>query len=410
MFDIDKWQEIFITIRKNKLRTFLTGFSVAWGIMMLVILLAAGQGLQNGAMAEFLSDAPNTIWINGGTTSMPYKGYNANRPVVMNNSDYNYVTSQYNSIVQSSASQNFWGSEVVYGKEAGNYEVRSVHPDHQFMENNHIIAGRFLNHRDLREFRKVAVIGNKINKDIFKGEDPVGKYIRVRGVLFEVIGVYTDEGGDDEEDNVYIPINVGQKALSDRPEEMSRFVIAYDENMDLNQSIALKNAIVNDLAVRHAFNPEDKSALRIWNRKENMQEVFGVLNGIRIFVWVIGIGTIIAGIVGVSNIMMIVVKERTREIGVRKALGATPFSIISLIIQEAVTITAFSGYIGLLLGIGVVSLVGGEIQHDFFRNPEINFQIALITLGILVFAGALAGFFPARQAATIRPIEALRDE
>lgn len=399
-----------ITIRKNKLRTFLTGFSVAWGIMMLVILLAAGQGLQNGAMSEFLSDAPNTIWVNGGTTSMPYKGYNANRPIVIRNSDYEYVKRQHSDIEQASASQNFWGSEVVYGQEAGNYEIRSVHPDHQFMENNYILAGRFINNRDIDDFRKVAVIGHKIKKDIFKEEDAIGKYIRMRGVLFEVVGIYTDEGGDDEEDNVYIPINVGQKALSNRPEEMSRFVVAYDENYSLEQSVRLKDEIKNDMAARHGFNPVDKSALRIWNRQENMQEVFGVLNGIRIFVWVIGIGTIIAGIVGVSNIMMIVVKERTREIGVRKALGATPYSIVSLIIQEAVAITAFSGYIGLLLGMGLVSLVGGNINHDFFKNPEINFEIAVTTLVILVVAGALAGFFPARKAATIRPIEALRDE
>ncbi len=410
MFDWDKWQEIFATIRKNKLRTFLTGFSVAWGIMMLVILLAAGQGLQNGAMSEFLSDAVNTLWVNGGRTSVPYGGYNSNRPIIIENDDYDYVTRSYNSIIKSSASKNFWGAEIIYGSEAATYEVRAIHPDNQYMENNYIGEGRYINQRDIDEFRKVAVIGRKISKDLFKEQSPVGKYIRVNGVLFEVVGLYTDEGGDDEEDNVYLPINVGQKILSRTPREMTRMIVAYDENFSAEQAKSLEKSITADLAARHGFDPDDRRALRIWNRKENMQEVIGVINGIKVFVWVIGIFTIIAGIIGVTNIMMVVVKERTREIGVRKALGATPGSIIGLIIQESIFITAFSGYIGLVLGVGLVSLIGGNINHDFFKNPEINFQIAVITLGILVLAGALAGFLPARKAATIQPIEALRDE
>lgn len=410
MFDWDKWQEIFATIRKNKLRTFLTGFSVAWGIMMLVILLAAGQGLQNGAMSEFLSDAVNTLWVNGGRTSVPYGGYNSNRPIIIENDDYDYVTRSYNSIIKSSASKNFWGAEIIYGSEAATYEVRAIHPDNQYMENNYIGEGRYINQRDIDEFRKVAVIGRKISKDLFKEQSPVGKYIRVNGVLFEVVGLYTDEGGDDEEDNVYLPINVGQKILSRTPREMTRMIVAYDESFNAEQAKSLEKSITADLAARHGFDPDDRRALRIWNRKENMQEVIGVINGIKVFVWVIGIFTIIAGIIGVTNIMMVVVKERTREIGVRKALGATPGSIIGLIIQESIFITAFSGYIGLVLGVGLVSLIGGNINHDFFKNPEINFQIAVITLGILVLAGALAGFLPARKAATIQPIEALRDE
>ena len=411
MFDLDKWQEIFTTIRKNKLRTFLTGFSVAWGIMMLVVLLAAGQGLQNGAMSEFLSDATNSLWINGGRTSVPFKGYNSNRPIILNNEDYDLVTRNHkDDLTETSGSKNFWGAEIVWGKEAANYEVRCVHPAHQSQERNNIVKGRYINQRDLDEFRKVATIGRKVATDIFKDVDPIGKYIRVNGVLFEVVGLYSDDGGDDEEDNVYLPINVGQRTLSQDPQELSRIILAYDESFDVVQSKALEAQIVNDLAAKHGFDPNDKSALRIWNRQENMQEVIGVIGGIKIFVWVIGIGTIIAGIVGVSNIMMIVVKERTREIGIRKALGATPVSIISLIIQESVFITTFSGYIGLVLGVLLVNSVGGGIDHDFFKNPEVNFQIAVITLVILVIAGAFAGFFPARRAAHIRPIEALREE
>ncbi len=411
MFDLDNWQEIFITIRKNKLRTFLTGFSVAWGIMMLVILLSAGQGLLNGTISRFMDDAVNTIWINGGRTTMPYKGYQPNRRISMENSDYEFLTQEFESdIIFSSGSRNFWNAEVVYGQEVVNFEVRAVHPANQYMESNSLVSGRYINELDIKDFRKVAVIGQKVHRELFKGAPSIGKYVRVNGVQFEVVGIYADAGGDDEEDNLYIPINVGQATLSRTPREMSRIMLAYDEDMPISQSLELEEQIVNELAIRHSFNPEDKSALRIWNRKARMKDVLGVLDGIRIFVWVIGIGTIIAGIVGVSNIMMITVKERTREIGIRKAIGATPGSIIALILQESIFITAFSGYLGLVIGVGIVELLGGNIEHDFFRNPEINLKIALITLLILVSAGALAGFFPARRAAKIKPIEALRYE
>lgn len=411
MFDLDNWQEIFVTIRKNKLRTFLTGFSVAWGIMMLVILLAAGQGLLNGATSRFMDDAVNTIWINGGRTTMPYKGYQPNRPISLENSDYDYLTRVYDQdVTHSSGSRNFWGAQVYYGIESANFEVRAVHPDNQYMESNSLVEGRYLNQKDIDDYRKVAVIGRKVQRDLFKTRPPIGEYLRINGVQFEVVGIYSDAGGDDEEDNVYIPVNVGQSALTRTPNELSRIMLAYDENLSVSESMVFEDKLFAELAAIHGFNPEDKSALRIWNRKARMKDVLSVLEGIRIFIWVIGIGTIIAGIVGVSNIMMITVKERTKEIGIRKALGATPLSIIALILQESVFITTFSGYLGLVLGVGVVELLGGNIQHDFFRNPEINLQIALLTLGILVSAGALAGFVPARRAARIKPIEALRYE
>lgn len=411
MFDLDNWQEIFVTIRKNKLRTFLTGFSVAWGIMMLVVLLAAGQGLLNGAVGRFMDDAINTIWINGGRTTMAYKGYQPNRPIILDNSDYDYLTMAYdNDITYSSGSRNFWGAQVYYGTESASFEVRAVHPDNQYMESNSLVKGRYLNQADLDQFRKVAVIGQKVERELFKTQPAIGEYVRINGVLFEVVGVYSDAGGDDEEDNLYIPLNVGQATLTRTPSDLSRIMLAYDEDLSVAESEELEEKYFNELAAIHGFDPNDKSALRIWNRKARMKDVLSVLEGIRIFIWVIGIGTIIAGIVGVSNIMMITVKERTREIGIRKAIGATPVSIISLILQESVFITTFSGYLGLVLGVGLVELLGGNIQHEFFTNPEINLQIALLTLAILVLAGAIAGFVPARRAARIRPIEALRYE
>ncbi|MDZ7849224.1 MAG: ABC transporter permease [Owenweeksia sp.] len=228
-------------------------------------------------------------------------------------------------IIQYSASRNFYGAEVVFGQESFDYEVRSVHPGNQYMENNELVEGRYINERDITDFRKVAVIGQKVARDLFKEKEPIGHYLRIKGVLFEVVGIYSDAGGDDEEDNLYIPINVGQKILSRTPREMSRMMLAYPEDMTVAESELLEEQIVQDLAQRHGFNPNDKSALRIWNRKANMQDILGVLNGIRIFVWVIGIGTIIAGIVGVSNIMMITVKERTREDWCTQGPGRYPW-------------------------------------------------------------------------------------
>jgi putative ABC transport system permease protein len=410
MFDIDKWQEILATMRKNKLRTFLTGFSVAWGIFMLVVLLAAGQGLQNGAMHEFESDAVNSLWINGGRTSMPYKGYKSNRRIVLDNDDLASVSNSFNKIESTAATKRYWSSTINYKNEYGTFEARAANPQVQGVERNRIVKGRYLNQRDIDEFRKVAVIGRMVARDIFKGEDPISKFIRVNNVLFQVVGVYSDDGGEDEEDNVYIPLNVGQRTLSREPRELSQIIASYPEDMNVEASIALEKEVQALIAAKHFVNPEDERAIRIWNRQERMQEAMNVIGGIKIFVWVIGIGTIIAGIVGVSNIMMIVVKERTREIGVRKALGATPGSIVSLVLQESIVITAFAGYIGLVLGVLLVSVVGGSIEHDFFRQPEINLQVALSTLLILVVAGAFAGFFPANRAARIKPIEALRDE
>ena len=410
MFDLDKWHEIFSTIRKNKLRTFLTGFSVAWGIMMLVILLAAGEGLSNGAIDSFMQDATNTLWVNGGRTSVAYNGYNSNRRIEFENEDYYKLKATNRAITKSTRTRNFWDAQIIWGKESARFEVRGAEPENQYMENNYVLKGRYLNELDLIDQRKVAVIGKKVARDIFKDADPIGQFIRANGVLFEVVGVYIDEGGENEEDNVYIPINVAQKTLSQSPEEVTRMIFAYDENSSFEQSAALEKKIREDLAAMHGFDPNDRRALRIWNRREQMKEPISTIRGIKVFVWTIGIFTIIAGIIGVSNIMMVVVKERTREIGIRKALGATPYSIISLIMQESVFITLFSGYVGLVLGVGVVSLIGSNIEHDMFKNPEVNFYVAMLTLVILIVAGALAGFFPARRAAMIRPIEALREE
>ena len=410
MFDRDNWQEIFETISKNKLRTALTGFSVAWGIMMLVILLAAGQGLRQGVENEFMDDATNSLWVNSGRTSMPYGGYRSNRPIELTNENHEKIRKEVAGVDYSSASKNFWGAMIQWETKAATFQVRSVEPSMQSLENITIKEGRYINAKDIDDFRKVAIIGKQVKREIFEDVNPIGKSININGVLFEVVGVYNDFGGENEEDNIYIPINVGQRVLTKEPQNLDRFIVAFDEDFTLQESQQLETTIRHRLARIYNFNPEDQRAIRIWNRRENMQDAIGVISGIQIFVWVIGIGTIVAGVVGVSNIMMIVVKERTREIGIRKSLGATPGSIVGMILLESVFITFVAGYIGLGLGVLIVEGLGSNIQHDFFQNPQVNFGVALITLAILIIAGSLAGFFPAQRAARIKPIEALRDE
>lgn len=411
MFDQDKWLEIWTTVKKNKLRTFLTGFSVAWGIMMLVVLLGSSQGLRNGIYRTFLDDdALNSLWISTGVTSMPYKGLNSNRPIEMENSDLDHLKETFSEIENSTSRYIMWSALLSYKSEGGNFSIRAVHPDHQILEKTSMEEGRYINERDLSEVRKVVVIGRKIKDDIFKSENPIGKYIKIFGIPFQVVGWYSDYGNAREERYAYIPISTGQKVFNASSNEVNRIMLTYDEAMDLETSDALAQKIRGDFAQRKIFNKIDPRAIRVRNVQRGAEEILSVISGVEIFILVIGIGTIIAGIVGVSNIMIVVVNERTREIGVRKALGATPASVIGLVMQESITITAVAGYFGMILGIVVVELMSKYLVHDFFYNPGVSLEIAFLSLSILIFSGALAGFFPARKAARIRPIEALRDE
>ncbi|KAF5068065.1 Macrolide export ATP-binding/permease protein MacB [anaerobic digester metagenome] len=410
MFDTDKWQEIFSTIRKNKLRTFLTGFSVAWGIFMLMILLGSGNGLQNGVNKQFESSATNTIWVWSGQTSMPYKGMKPGRNIQLVNEDYDAVKKSIKGIDKSSSRYNMWGSNTLsYKKQFGSFNVRNVYPDYAHIEKITITKGRFINDPDISQFRKVTVISTKVEEALFKGEDPMGKYISVNGVPFKVIGLFTDEDNrDDNMQTIYLPISTAQRVFSGDNRINTIAITVGDASVD--ESKQIEQEVRSKLAALHKFDPTDPRAIFTWNSLEEFQKFIRLFSSIRMFIWVIGFGTIIAGIVGVSNIMMIVVKDRTKEIGIRKAMGATPWSIVSLILQEAVLITSFAGYFGLVLGVVVLETVGSKIESEFFSQPSVDLRIAIYALILLVLSGALAGFIPARKAAAIKPIEALRDE
>ncbi len=408
--DLDSWQEIADTVRKNKLRTVLTGFSVAWGILMLIVLLGSGQGLSKGVEYGFRDDATNSIWVRSGQTSLPHKGLRPGRTVQFTNEDYDVLKSGVQGVEHITSRFFIRGNlTVVYQGITSSFDVRAVHPDHQFLEKTILTEGRFLNPPDILEHRKVAVIGVRVKAQLFKTRAALGEYIEVKGVPFLVVGVFRDEGGEGEEEKIYLPISTAQRTFNGANNVAMIMMTVGDATLEQSQTIA--DNIKQRIAERHDFDPSDARAVFISNAVVAFQRFVNLMGGIRMFVWVIGIGTLLAGVVGVSNIMMIAVKERAKEIGIRKALGATPLSVMGLVLQEAVLVTSVAGYFGLVGGVALLELMSrGLSKSDFFRDPEVHFGVAVSATLLLVLAGAIAGFFPARRAAAIRPVEALRDE
>jgi len=414
MFNIERWQEIFEAIAKNKLRTFLTGISVASGIFILVILLGVGKGLQNGIEKQFERDAAGIVEVWSGTTTKEYKGLNPGRRIQFRNSDYAMTVQKYGGAVdKKAASYNEWNGVITYGKETGNYQYRGVYPDYQFIENATMVEGRWINSNDLANTEKVGVIGLKIKQDLFKGNSPIGKIITVNNISFKVVGVFMDPAGEREETRVYIPLTTMQKAfgVGDKVSVLFYTMKKQDDYASaLAESEKFEKGIGELLRSKNTISPDDESAIGVHNSVKEAKQFYDLNLYIRLFFWWVGICTIIAGVVGVSNIMLIIVKERTKEIGIRKALGASPISIIGMILHESIFITTIAGFIGLLMSLLLLELVGPNIDSEFFLNPSVDFGTALTTLFLLVFAGALAGFFPAYRAARIKPIVALRDE
>lgn len=415
MFNLESWQEIFDTIRKNKLRTFLTSLSVASGIFILVILLGVSSGIANGVKEEFSSDATNRIQIRTRITTKEYKGLNPGRRLQMTNKDYENLNRKYEDQLEYKTSlYSTWGGQVNYKDKQGSYRVEGVFPDQQFIENATLSDGRFISQSDNEQSRKVAILGYQMKQDLFPNIDPIGKIILVNNnINFTVVGVYTDPGGTREESRMFIPIKTAQKVFNQGENINS---IAYTVNMGKNfnetaeLSAQLTQSIEQDLRTRFMVSPDDRVAIRVRDTLEQAKPFFDLIDTLKAVFWFIGLGTIIAGVVGVGNIMLIVVKERTKEIGIRKALGALPSEIILMILQESIFITSLAGLIGLFLGVGLLEVTAPYIENDFINNPTVDFTTSITTVVILVVAGAIAGFIPARRAANIKPIEALRDE
>lgn len=418
MFDVDVWQEIFSTIKKNKLRTFLTGFSVAWGIFMLMILLGSGNGLQNGVKEQFADNSVNIMWLWTGETSVPYRGMKEGRPIQFKNEDYTFLDEKSPDLDQVSSRFYLPGNVIyTYKNEYGSFTTSSCHPVLKDMEKVNLLKGRFINDLDMTEFRKVIVIGDNIRKALFKEEDPMGKYIKLNEVPFKVIGVAFNKRQQDER-MAYIPVSTAQRIFNGG-NRVHSFALTTKMVKTVEEAEAVTNRVREDMARRHNFDPNDKRAMGSFNMLTEYIRTMKIFQAIKIFVWIIGIGTLIAGIVGVSNIMLILVKERTREIGIRKALGATPSSVVGLILLESVLITTVAGYAGLVVGVSIMEginfgleqmVASGGGEGIFFRNPTVDFTTAVVSTLILIISGALAGYLPARRAANVKPIEALRDE
>ncbi|HEY5945649.1 MAG TPA: ABC transporter permease [Kofleriaceae bacterium] len=415
LFSLDRWSEVLITIGRNKLRTALTTISVAWGIFVLVLLLGLGRGLNEGARHEFARDATNGVWISANKTSEAHGGYDIGRRIQFDNRDFDRMkgvekvenpTDQF--FIQGSR---FGGTPMMTkrGGKASSFQINAVNHNALALETHHMVTGRFLNEGDITQKRKSAVVGQPVIDFLFKPEEqPIGQWIEVAGVPFQIVGIFKNDGGAEQERQVYIPVSTAQLAFNGADHlGMLAFTVG---NAGPEETQKVIDQVVADLAERHKFSPTDKQAVMIQNNVEGFhrfQQMFFILS---VFVVVIGLGSLAAGVVGVSNIMMIAVKERTKEIGVRKALGATPSSIVFMVIQESVFLTGVAGLLGLAGGVFLLGAIDSAHFTAFIRNPSIDLTVGTAATLFLVFTGALAGYFPARAAAKINPIHALRDE
>jgi putative ABC transport system permease protein len=409
MFDIDLWQEILNTMRKNKLRTMLTGFSVLWGIFMLIILLGSGTGLENAAKGSFKRGAVNSVWVFPGRTSLSFQGMKPGRNITFYDEDFKN-TKEINDEIEHITSRFtiVFNTRLKYKNKTADYEIQSARETDIHLEQMEILKGRFINLLDVEKTKKVTVISPIVQDYFFGSEDPLGKYIIANGIAFKVIGVFKD-ASERNHYRIYIPTTTAQ-SLYNGLNKVSYLGMTIN-TMSVQESKNFEENLREQFAKRHKFDPTDRRALNVNNNWEYYKQMLNVFLGIRIFIWVIGILSIIAAIVGVANIMLITVKERTKEIGIRKAIGATPGSIIKMVLFESIIITAFFGYVGLFFGALIVETVSDKIPpNEVFMNPEVNIPTAVGATLLLIITGAVAGYLPARKAAGIKPIEALHDE
>ncbi|MEO8761663.1 MAG: ABC transporter permease [Bacteroidia bacterium] len=412
IIDRDSFQEIFATIKKNKLRTALTMLGVGWGIFMLVIMLGCGNGLRHGIMNGFGGLATNSFFLWTQPTTKPYKGLKSGRTFLYDNADVEALKKLPEmEVVSPKLKQGF---SIVRGLKTGTFDVMGQYPEESKIERVNIPKGRFLNQKDIDDKRKICIIGTRVQEIYFKkNENPIGKYLRINGVYFMVIGLkQADMGGNEgreQAQTVNIPFTTYQNAFN-CANKVGWFAIKAKDNIPAEEA---ENIAIALLKERHKVAPNDKVAIGHWNMGVEFGKLNGLFNGIELLIWVVGIGTLLAGVIGISNIMLIVVKERTKEIGVKRALGATPANVVIQILLEALLITAIAGYSGLTAGIycleGLNALIGSE-EGSMFTNPTVDISIAMKALSVIIVGGLIAGFIPARRAVSIHPVEALRTE
>jgi putative ABC transport system permease protein len=416
MFDKDRWQEIFYALGKNRLRTFLTALGVMWGIFLLIILVGFGNGLKNGLYYGFEDFALKSVFVWPERTTVPYGGFNRSRHWSFNDDDTQAIIERVQE-VKNISPRVTRESYVVFGQNSKRHRINGDYPDYNLIDPIKLQEGRFINIHDIRNKTKVAVIGIKVRDELFKqGESPIDKYIRIEGVYFKVVGVLKsprppERGGDWQNSWVNIPISTMQKVYN-LGNRVDYYAISAHEWTSAN---VIEEKVKKLLAERHKVSPDDQMAFGSENVEKQVQNLLNMLMGINILIWFIGTMTLIAGVIGISNIMLVVVKERTKEIGIQRALGAKPWNIIGTILQETVFITFLAGFTGLFVATAIVELVGNlffsnTVNVGMLHHPQIDLSVGITAVAILIFAGAIAGFIPARRAIMIKPIEALRSE
>jgi putative ABC transport system permease protein len=420
VFDPDSWREIFSTLKKNKLRTFFTAFGVFWGIFMLIIMLGSGIGLKNGVNEGMGDMATNSMFMWTQRTTVPYKGLPRGRFFNFNNNDTRALIDNIPEIEYIAPRiQGFNRSgdnNVVRGERTGNFRIQGDYPEYNLIDPVEMIQGRFINQIDIDEKRKNIVIAQRVYEEMFApGENPIGEYLRISGVYFKIVGLCkskkNDQQAENENQQIFMPFTTLQKTYN-----YGDIVGWYSMTAKKNTPVSVIEAKAKEmLKQRHSIAPDDDRAIGTANVEEEFKKMTNLFAGIEWLIWIVGIGTLLAGIVGVSNIMMIIVKERTQEIGIQRAIGATPAAIMTQIITESVFLTAIAGYIGLVFGVAIIEGVNFMLSQSgtstgMFSNPSVDFNVAVRALLILIVSGALAGMIPARRAVSIKPIDALRDE
>ena len=420
MLDFDGIHEIWQTIARNKTRSLLTAFGVFWGIFLLVVLISTGNGFENGLMKQVEGVTPNTGFFFASQTSEPYKGYQKGRSWTMQMADLEAIREAFPCIKAISPEASVWSSEdknVIYCSRGGSFTVKGVLPEYNEIEKSKIIKGRFINATDIATNRKVCLLGRKVYTTMFeKGENPIGKMVKVNGIYFQVVGVarsYTDNvninGSIDE--SVILPFTTMQQvfALGDK---IGFFAFVADDDTPIS---SIGEDMKQLLKQRHDISPTDNEAIQSFDLSEIFKAFKGLFFGIHILIWIVGLGTLMSGIIGVSNIMLVTVKERTREIGVRRAIGAKPKNIISQVLSESLLLTTLAGLVGLCIGVGimaVVAMVTSNMPSDnmMFQDPNMSFKAAVAATIIVIISGLVAGVLPAWRAIQIKAIDAIREE
>jgi putative ABC transport system permease protein len=416
MFDLDKWQEITAALKKNKLRTILTGLGVMFGILILVTLLGIGRGFQNNIESSLGNFATNStvFWVE--RTTKPYKGFPRNRFYQFTNEDLIALKKSVPELEHIAPEVNGWSGSATHNTfradKKGNFRIKGTSPDMNMVNPVDITSGRFINENDLKEFRKVITIGPRVKELMFEeDEDPIGQYLKVNGIFFKIVGTVKplSRNMGNRDDIIQMPHTTLQQLY-----KMGDKFYSFIATAKVGESVEeLQNKIFSVLARRHSIHPEDTQAIGNFNIAKLFNKIFGLFNSIGFLFWVIGFGVLLTGVIGVSNIMHVVVKERTKELGIKRAIGAKPLLVVGQIINESVFLTAFAGFWGLVFGVLIVEGIGKMTEGNpdaQILNPYVDINVAFIALGVLIFFGVLAGLLPAQRAIRVKPVDALRYE